>query len=230
MSKELTSEDVQNLISESENLRKLPTINILGLELDRQTSFVTLVSIIVWFLIWIFFGIFKIVHSGISILFLIIFIFISLLNLYNSATDVPDSSSEREKLSGQQYFIQGGLAVFILLLVFLYNIPMDVEYKNKIYKILLISLISTCVGTIVINVRNESENIRLVRKIQQAFYNQGIILFIFCLVLIYISFIPANKSEPKLESKSKPEPKLESKSKSKHELELESNYEPESEP
>ena len=107
---------------------------------------------------------------------------------------------------------------------------MDVEYKNKIYKILLISLISTCVGTIVINVRNESENIRLVRKIQQAFYNQGIILFIFCLVLIYISFIPANKSEPKLESKSKPEPKLESKSKSKHELELESNYEPESEP
>ena len=81
---------------------------------------------------------------------------------------------------------------------------MDVEYKNKIYKILLISLISTCVGTIVINVRNESENIRLVRKIQQAFYNQGIILFIFCLVLIYMSF----KSEPKLESKSKP--KLES--------------------
>ena len=200
MSKELTSEDVQNLISESENLRKLPTINILGLELDRQTSFVTVVSIIVWVIIWKFFGIFNIVGKQISILFLIIFIFISLLNLYNSATDVPDSSSEREKLSGQQYFIQGGLAVFILLLVFLYNIPMDVEYKNKIYKILLISLISTCVGTIVINVRNESENIRLVRKIQQAFYNQGIILFIFCLVLIYMSF----KSEPKLESKSKP--------------------------
>ena len=198
MSKELTSEDVQNLISESENLRKLPTINILGLELDRQTSFVTVGSIIVWVIIWKFLG------KHISILFLIIFIFISLLNLYNSATDVPDSSSEREKLSGQQYFIQGGLAVFILLLVFLYNIPMDVEYKNKIYKILLISLISTCVGTIVINVRNESENIRLVRKIQQAFYNQGIILFIFCLVLIYMSF----KSEPKLESKSKP--KLES--------------------
>ena len=204
MSKELTSEDVQNLISESENLRKLPTINILGLELDRQTSFVTVGSIIVWVIIWKFFGIFNIVGKHISILFLIIFIFISLLNLYNSATDVPDSSSEREKLSGQQYFIQGGLAVFILLLVFLYNIPMDVEYKNKIYKILLISLISTCVGTIVINVRNESENIRLVRKIQQAFYNQGIILFIFCLVLIYMSF----KSEPKLESKSKP--KLES--------------------
>jgi len=184
MSKELTSEDVQNLISESEQLRKLPTMPFFGL--DAQTFWVTIGSIVVWVFIWGFFKIHKIAGNNISILFMFIFIFISILNLFNSANDVPDSAAEREKLSGQQYYIQGGLAVFILLLVFLYNIPIeDPEYKNKVYKILIISLISTSLGTIIINVQNESENVRLVRKIHQSLYNQGIILFIFCLVLIY---------------------------------------------
>lgn len=191
MSKELTSEDVQNLISESEELRKLPTMPIFfgafGPEVDTQTFWVTLGSIIVWLLIWGFYKIHKIVNNYISMLFMFLFIGISILNLINSATDVPDSASEREKFSSQQYYIQGGLSIFILLLVFLFNIPIsDKEDKDKVYKILIISLISTCLGTIIINVKNESVNIRLVRKIQQSLYNQGIILFVFCLVLIYL--------------------------------------------
>ena len=191
MSKELTSEDVQNLISESEELRKLPTMPIFfglfGLEVDKQTWYVTAGSIFVWIIIWGFYKIHKIVNSSISILFMFVFIGISILNLINSATDIPDSASEREKFSSQQYYIQGGLSIFILLLVFLFNIPInDKEDKDKVYKILIISLISTCLGTIIINVKNESENIRLIRKIQQSLYNQGIILFVFCLVLIYL--------------------------------------------
>ena len=119
MSKELTSEEVQNLISESEHLRKLKTFKVGNIELDDQSGYVSLGSIIIWALMcFIFFKINIITEYQAIFLFLVYFVILA-FNLYNSATDVPDSSSERDKQSYQQNFIQGGSAVYILLLVFL---------------------------------------------------------------------------------------------------------------
>jgi len=188
MSNELSSEDVQNLISESEHLRKIKTYKIGKLEIDEQSFWVSLISLIFWCVIWWILGMRKIINSKITFAIFISYFVVVIINIINSATDVPDSAAEREKQASQQNFIQGGSAIYILVLVFLYNIQIDDQIiKNNIYKVLLISLILISISTLIINLKNESMNIRIVRKIQQSLYNQGTILFIFALILIFKS-------------------------------------------
>jgi hypothetical protein len=98
---------------------------------------------------------------------------------------VSDAESERTHLSSQQSFIQGGMAVFILAFVFLYNIQMNEQDKLKVYQILIISLIISSFAIIILNLKNEPSNIRFVRKMQQLLYNQGLVLFILALFMIF---------------------------------------------
>ena len=63
---------------------------------------------------------------------------------------------------------------------------MDERDKTHIYVILITCLIVSCVSIFIINVQNISTNIRFVRKIQQSLYNQGLILFMLALFMIYI--------------------------------------------
>ena len=57
----------------------------------------------------------------------------------------------------------------------------------KTYKILIICLFVSSFGLILINRQNNANNVRTIRKTQQMFYNQGMILFLLVLAMIYNS-------------------------------------------
>ena len=180
----LTTQDIQNLISDSQQYKKLKTVTIFGLELDATSLVISIVAIILWVMIWYFFDIFKIVRY--SEIFFTMYIILVIVNAINSATDVADVETERLQQATQQNFIQGGIAVFILAFVFLYNINLDDEDKTQIYIVLTICLIISSLSLIIINVKNNSKNIRLVRKVQQLLYNQGLILFLLAIFIIFM--------------------------------------------
>ena len=179
----LTAEDIKTLITENDKLKKLPTINIFGLTFDEESVIVVIISIILWSLLWYGFNIFGIISY--AEYFYILYIIIILINLANSAGDVPDVETERLQQSSQQSFIQGGIAIFILAFVFLYNINMDEVQRTEVYRVLILSLLIASLSIIIINVKNDSINIRFVRKMQQMLYNQGLILFLLGLLMIY---------------------------------------------
>ena len=179
----LTAEDIKTLITENDKLKKLPSINIFGLTFDEESVIVVIISIILWSLLWYGFNIFGIISY--AEYFYILYIIIILINLANSAGDVPDVETERLQQSSQQSFIQGGIAIFILAFVFLYNINMDEVQRTEVYRVLILSLLIASLSIIIINVKNDSINIRFVRKMQQMLYNQGLILFLLGLLMIY---------------------------------------------
>ena len=181
--KKLSATDIQNMLDDNDKLKKLPTLNIFGLKVDTQSFSVVIIALILWLILWLSFGIFTIVPY--ANVFFIIYIFISITNLFNSAIDVSDVESERMNMSSQQNYIQGAISIFILAFVFLYNVKMDDESAKQTYKVLIISLMISCVAIIIINVKNISKNIRFVRKIQQMVFNQGLILFLLALFMIY---------------------------------------------
>lgn len=183
-SKKLSSEDIKNLITESEKFKNLPAIHLGDLVLDLQSFFVAIISIVIWIIIWFVFNLWNIVPF--AKYFFFAYLFLTLLNLYNSATNVSDPETERVNLNSQQSFIQGGLSVTILAFVFLSNISIQDDQKTNIYKVLINSLIICSIGIIVINIKNESVNIRFVRKIQQSLYNMSIVLFIMSLYMIFV--------------------------------------------
>ena len=186
----LTSEEIDDLLSESDKFKKLDSILFLGKEWDVQSLWAFIIGIVTWVIFWRLFNLSDIFKSwnaeNVGRITFVFYIIISFVNFFNSANDVPDVESERVNISSQQSFIQGGIAVFILAFVFLYNIPMDERDKTHIYVILITCLIVSCVSIFIINVQNISTNIRFVRKIQQSLYNQGLILFMLALFMIYI--------------------------------------------
>jgi hypothetical protein len=194
--KKLSSEDIQNLISEGDKFKKVPSFNLFGKEWDVSSTCIAIFSILFWIFMWYFFKI----HTRNSRVpftsfFFLFYIMISFLNLYNSASDVSDVETERVNQTSQLSFIQGGIAVFILAFVFLYNINMTEHDRTKIYSVLIVSLLVSCLAITIINVKNDSTNIRVIRKMQQALYNQGLVLFMLGLYMIYV--IKTNDDKPK---------------------------------
>ena len=181
--KKLTTHDIQNLLEESDKLKDVPAFNILGLTFDRASFYVVIIALIIWTILWLSFKIFGIINY--AEIFFIIYIIITLFNLFNSATNVSDIETERMNMASQQSFIQGGIAVFILAFVFLYNVNMDENKRTQVYKVLIISLLISCSAIILINVKNNPSNVRFIRKIQQILYNQGLVLFLLGLYTIY---------------------------------------------
>jgi hypothetical protein len=181
--KKLTSYDIKSLLEEGDKLKDVPTFKVLGITLDKTSFYVMIITVILWIILWFSLKIFGIIKY--SEIFFIAYIIISILNLFNSATNVSDIESERMNMASQQSFIQGGIAVFILAFVFLQNINMEESNRIKVYKILVISLIISCIGIVLINVKNVPSNVRFIRKIQQAIFNQGLVLFLLALYMIY---------------------------------------------
>ena len=62
---------------------------------------------------------------------------------------------------------------------------MDEVQRTEVYRVLILSLLIASLSIIIINVKNDSINIRFVRKMQQMLYNQGLILFLLGLLMIY---------------------------------------------
>lgn len=181
--RKLNAEDIKSLLSESDNFNKLTVLDLKILKIDIETLIVVIISIILWVSLWYFFDIFRIISYAET--FFILYLVIIVINLINSATDVPDVESERMQQTSQQSFIQGGIAVFILAFVFLNNMGLEQGVMTETYRILILSMLVSCVSIIIINVKNDSINIRFVRKIQQMLYNQGLILFLLALYMLY---------------------------------------------
>jgi hypothetical protein len=185
--KKLSSEDIQNLISEGDNFKKVPSFTLFGKQWDVASTWVAVLSVIFWISMWYLFKIHtRNRHVPFTSFFFYFYIMISFINLFNSASDVSDVETERVNQSSQLSFIQGGIAVFILAFVFLYNINMTEHDRTKIYTVLIVSLLVSCLSITIINLKNDSTNIRFVRKMQQALYNQGLVLFMLGLYMIYV--------------------------------------------
>jgi len=184
-SEKLSAHDIQSLILDSQQYKKLKIISIFGLEFDVTTIVLSIIAIALWTMMWIFFGIFKIVEY--SQIFFILYIIIVIVNAVNASTDIADVETERLQQTTQQNFIQGGIAVFILLFVFLYNINLDPEDKTQIYIVLSLCLIIASLSMVILNVKNNNKNIRLTRKVQQLLYNQGLVFFLFAIFVIFMA-------------------------------------------
>ena len=188
--KKITQQEIDDLLAESDKFQKLNSYQFLGKEWDTQSFWAFIIGIITWIVFWKLFNlgyVFKSWNaSWIGHLTFIFYVIVSFINFFNSATNVSDVESERVNIASQQSFIQGGIAVFILPFVFLYNIPMEDTDKTHIYVILITALLVTSLATIIVNVQNISTNIRFVRKVQQSLFNQGLILFMLGLFMVYI--------------------------------------------
>ena len=172
------------------NLKKLDSVLVAGKEWDLQSFWAFVISIISWVIMWKLFNLDSVFKSwnaqNIGYMAFAFYIIVSFLNFFNSANNIPDVESERVNIASQQSFIQGGIAIFILAFVFLYNIPMEDKDKTHVYVILITCLIVSSLPIIIVNVQNVPTNIRFVRKIQQSLYNQGLILFMLALFMIFI--------------------------------------------
>lgn len=179
----LNNAEVQNLINQAGDYRKLKSINIAGFQFDIYTIIIFILSIVLWTILWLSFNIFDIVSY--SEFFFSLYIIIAFINLINSSNDTADVETERVQNSSQQSYIQGSIAIFILAFIFLYNIEMENDDKTKVYTVLIICLIVSCLALIILDYKNNSENIRFIRKINQLLYNQSLVLFLLALFMIF---------------------------------------------
>ena len=186
----LTTQEIEDLLAETDKFQKLSSFQFLGKEWDMQSLGAFVIGIITWVFFWKLFNLSYVFKSWkaewVGSLTFVLYLLVSFMNFYNSATSISDVESERVNIAAQQSFIQGGIAVFILPFVFLYNIPMEDTDKTHIYVILITALMVSSLSIIIVNVQNISTNIRFVRKLQQSLFNQGLILFMLALFMIYL--------------------------------------------
>jgi hypothetical protein len=179
----LSSQDINNLIERQNTIVKLTSFKIFGKDFDVRATIIAFISIILWIFIWFFFNIFSI--KG-SIVFFIIFIVLTILNLFNDSTyQLLDPETEDFSYDRQINNIEGAVGIIVLVFIFLFNISMDETIKRRTSKILVISLIISCLTLFIYNIKYRSVNIRNVRMITQQFFNQSIILFMLSLFSIY---------------------------------------------
>jgi hypothetical protein len=118
----LSSQEIEDLLAESDKFQKLSSFEYLGKEWDTQSFWAFIIGIGTWIVFWKLFNLGYIFKSWnaewIGHLTFILYIIISFMNFFNSATNVSDVESERVNIAAQQSFIQGGIAVFILPFVF----------------------------------------------------------------------------------------------------------------
>ena len=186
----LKASDVNKLLEEQDKFRHLPSLNIFGTDIDYDSLIIFSLFIIIWLFLWNVLNIKSMFKY--SFIFFILYIAISIFNIFNSATDIPDIETSRVQLEVQSTLIQGGLGIFILVFVFLYEIKINQNDIKDIYKLLIINLIITSLSIIIFSVKNSSRNIRIMRKTYQNLFNMGVVYFIMALYMIFLSITKNN--------------------------------------
>ena len=116
----------------------------------------------------------------------LLYIFVSIFNIFNSSTDTEISVENAEyELQNQITRIEGALGVIVLVFVFLFNIKLDESHRLIAYKLLTIIISMLILSIIALDPKNETRNIRNIRIYTEKLYNQSVILFILCLLVIY---------------------------------------------
>jgi len=180
----LSAKDIDQLVENTAQFRNLPSVDVLGVSLDRDALYVFLFSVVLFSIIFFAFGIINIVKY--APVFYFAFLAISVFNLFNSSTDVSDVDTEKVQQSAQQAFFQGGVAVFILVFVFVNNLEIKDKHDiRQIYLILIITMIISALSLISIEFKNNSEQVRIVRLVNQSFYNMALVMFVLTLFMIW---------------------------------------------
>ena len=169
-----------------ESLNKLPILNILGINVDVDTFKIFIISMVSWlFIICILF--FTGLWEKYFIYFILFYYVLAFLNLINNSNNVvSDQAISLLEIQGQDNFVQGSISMFILVFVFLDSIKIpNVKDRFKIYKLLIITLLLSATSLFVYNYKNDTRNIRILRKTKQFIFNQSLVLFCICLYMIF---------------------------------------------
>jgi hypothetical protein len=163
-----------------------PTYNIFGKEIDIDTLII-FASIVIILILVICLLIYIKIWDSYFIIFFAIYFLLSLFNLFNDSADmIADQGIAMSELQTQDLFIQGCISIYILIFVFLYSIKIPKEMKYKIYKLLIITILISSFSIFVYQVKiDSSRNIRILKKVKQAFFNQSLVLFCITLYMIF---------------------------------------------
>ena len=177
--------EVQKLIKEA-NYTKASTLTFLNMEIDIISMNIIIVSIILWTIIWVTFGLFKINKYGIVVYLL--YIFYCIYQIFSSDIMIADTSKSEEFLYEKENFIQNGLNICMFLFVFLYAVNIDGKIKKNIYLVQTLAIILMIIPCVLISTKNVGNQFRLLRKIKGSFYNKGLFLFLYAVILLLIQF------------------------------------------
>jgi len=193
MNDKLSAKDVNKLINKEVINIDIPSIHLFGKNVSLDSIKITILSIILWTVIFYFFGLFKI--NKYSIIFFIIYILIELFNLFNDPIKIHTNVELTTFINqGQLERTQTLFAILILLIIFLFNFKSDNEYKGQIYKIYLIILFLLFLSFFRYDMKSIFRNVKNVTQFSNQTYNQSIILFIY---VLYLIFIVISKETPK---------------------------------
>ena len=120
------------------------------------------------------------------IYFIILYFAVVLFNLLNNSNNVlTDENSSILEMQGQDSFVQGTISMYILVFVFLDSIKIPESEKYSIYKLLLITLMISATSLFIYNYKNDTRNIRLLRKAKEFLFNQSLAIFFIALFMIF---------------------------------------------
>ena len=165
----------------------LPIVKIFGRKIDTDSLYLFLVSMVVLLIliiILIYSGLWKNYFGT----FVLIYVLISIFNLFNSSNNVvSDITIGLLEIQSQDNFVQGSISIFILVFVFLDSIKMTQEQKFKIYQMLIITLLLSSSSLFIYNYKNHPRNIRTLRKTKLFLFNQSLLLFCITLYMIFLT-------------------------------------------
>jgi uncharacterized membrane protein YqjE len=180
----LTADEINFMLQDESKYKSIPTIKLFGISVGLESLIITIISIIVWIIIWKIFGLFKL--GKFTIILFILYIIIAFFNIFNSSTDTEISVENAVyELQNQISRIEGALGSIVLVFVFLYNMKLDEAHRLFAYKLLIIIISMLILSIVTLDPKNDTRNIRNIRLFIQKLYNQAVILFILCLLVIY---------------------------------------------
>lgn len=180
----LYANEINDIVALQNSVIEFPTISIFGKKIDKDNLIITGVILVMWTIIWVFFGFFKI-HKN-AIFFYILFIILSIVNSLNLSEYIRvDPETEEYNYQRQINNIAGTIGIFVLLLVFVFNLSIDENVKILVSKILTVTLIISCLAIYIYTVKYETRNFKILTLLSQKFFNQSIVLFMLALYIIY---------------------------------------------
>ena len=180
----LSEDQINSMLEDANKYKNIPTIKIFGIKVGLESFILSIISIVIWIVIWKVFNLFAI--GKFSIILFLLYIFVAIFNIFNSSTDTEISvENAAYELQNQITRIEGALGVIVLVFVFLFNIKLDETHRLIAYKLLTIIISMLILSIIALDPKNETRNIRNIRIYTEKLYNQSVILFILCLLVIY---------------------------------------------
>jgi hypothetical protein len=181
----LTPDEVLSLSEEQTKYKKLPTINIFGKNISTENLIVSVIGIIMWVIIWKIFNLFD--TGSFSSLFFISFIVFDIINIFTTSTNTEVNVTESNyRLQNQLNISLGILGAIIILLSFLYKFEIDKIYKEKAFNLLTVITSILCLSLLTFGVKNDSEEITVLRFIVEDLQSMGIILIILLMYVLYL--------------------------------------------